>query len=81
MRQQMAALLDIERSPDGFLQEAHPKYRPVDSSRPGIFIAGCCQGPKDIPDTVAQAKAAAASAMVMLSRQVPSPAGTRSGRG
>jgi len=65
---EVAALLDIERSPDGFLQEAHPKYRPVDSSRPGILIAGCCQGPKDIPDTVAQAKAAAASAMVMLSK-------------
>jgi heterodisulfide reductase subunit A len=39
----------------------------------GIFLAGCCQGPKDIPDTVAQAKAAAASALVMLRRREKSP--------
>ncbi len=65
---EVAALLGLERSPDGFLQEAHPKFRPIESSRPGIFLAGCCQGPKDIPDTVAQAKAAAASAMVALAR-------------
>jgi heterodisulfide reductase subunit A len=65
---EIAALLGIERSPDGFFQEAHPKFRPVDSTRPDIFLAGCCQGPKDIPDTVAQAKAAAASAMVVLAQ-------------
>jgi len=64
--EQLAALLGLERSPDGFFREAHPKLRPVESNRPGIFLAGCCQGPKDIPDTVAQAKAAAASAMVWL---------------
>jgi heterodisulfide reductase subunit A len=64
----MATLLGIERSPDGFFQEAHPKFRPVESTSPNIFLAGCCQGPKDIPDTVAQAKAAASSAMVTLSR-------------
>jgi len=64
----VAALLGVERSPDGFFQEAHPKLRPVDSTRPGILIAGCDQGPKDIPDTVAQAKAAASSALVALSR-------------
>ncbi len=64
----VAELLGLERSPDGFFQEAHPKYRPVDSTRPGVFLAGCCQGPKDIPDTVAQAKAAAASALGLLRR-------------
>jgi len=63
-----AALLGLERSPDGFFQEAHPKFRPVDTQVDGIFLAGCCQGPKDIPDTVAQAKAAASSAMVTLAR-------------
>jgi heterodisulfide reductase subunit A len=68
----VAALLGVERSPDGFFQEAHPKHRPVDSTRPGIFIAGCDQGPKDIPDTVAQAKAAASSALVALSRATAS---------
>jgi heterodisulfide reductase subunit A len=65
---QVAQLLNIERSPDGFFQEAHAKFRPLDSTRPGVFLAGCCQGPKDIPDTVAQAKGAAASALVALSR-------------
>ena len=61
-----AALLGLERSPDGFFQEAHLKFRPVDTQIDGVFLAGCCQGPKDIPDTVAQAKAAASSAMVRL---------------
>jgi len=65
---EIAVLLGLERSSDGFLQEIHPKYRPVESSRPGVFLAGCCQGPKDIPDTVAQAKAAASSAMVVLAQ-------------
>ncbi len=63
-----AAVLGLERSPDGFFQEAHPKLRPVDSNLEGIFLAGCCQSPKDIPDTVAQAKAAASSALGMLAR-------------
>jgi heterodisulfide reductase subunit A len=62
----VAELLGLACSPDGFFQEAHPKYRPVESTRPGVFLAGCCQGPKDIPDAVAQAKAAAASALVVL---------------
>jgi len=61
-----AALLELERSPDGFFQEAHPKLRPVDTATDGLFLAGCCQGPKDIPDTVAQAKAAASSALRVL---------------
>lgn len=64
----VAGLLGLECSPDGFFQEAHPKLRPVDTSVDGIFLAGCCQGPKDIPDTVAQGKAAAASALVVLVR-------------
>ncbi len=62
----VAHLFEIERSPDGFFQEAHTKMRPVDTNAEGIFMAGCCQGPKDIPDTVAQAKAAASSALRML---------------
>jgi len=65
----VAAMVGVERSPDGFFQEAHPKLRPVGTLRDGVFIAGCCQGPKDIPDTVAQAKAAAASALVTLRRR------------
>jgi len=61
-------ILKLSRSQDGFLLEAHPKLRPVDTSMDGIFLAGCCQGPKDIPDTVAQAKGAASSAMSILTR-------------
>jgi heterodisulfide reductase subunit A len=62
----VARLLNLEMSPDGFFAEAHPKMRPVDTARDGIYLAGCCQGPRDIPDTVAQAKAAASSAIVIL---------------
>jgi heterodisulfide reductase subunit A len=63
----VAEKLGVELSPDGFFQEAHPKLRPVDTQIDGVFLAGCCQGPKDIPDTVAQAKAAASSALRVLS--------------
>jgi heterodisulfide reductase subunit A len=63
----VAQKLEVELSPDGFFQEAHPKLSPVDTQIDGIFLAGCCQGPKDIPDTVAQAKAAASSALRVLS--------------
>jgi len=66
--EKIAEILRISRSQDKFLLEAHPKLRPVDTLSSGIFIAGTCQGPKDIPDTVAQAKAAAASAAALLSR-------------
>jgi len=60
--------LNLSLSPDGFLMEAHPKLRPVDSFNDGIFLAGMAQGPKDIPDTVAQAKAAASGAMALMGR-------------
>ncbi|MDH7484737.1 MAG: CoB--CoM heterodisulfide reductase iron-sulfur subunit A family protein [Anaerolineae bacterium] len=66
--EKLAALLRLSRSPDGFFMEAHPKLRPVDTATGGVFLAGCCQGPKDIPDTIAQARAAAAAAMVPLMR-------------
>ncbi len=64
----MARLLGLSQSDDGFLQEAHPKLRPTDTGIEGIYMAGCCQGPKDIPDAVAQAKAAASSAIIVMSR-------------
>ena len=64
----VAHALNLSLSPDGFLLEAHPKLRPVDSFNDGIFVAGMAQGPKDIPDTVAQAKAAAAGAMALMGR-------------
>ncbi|MGD2143121.1 MAG: CoB--CoM heterodisulfide reductase iron-sulfur subunit A family protein [Anaerolineae bacterium] len=64
----ISQLLKLPRSADGFFLEAHPKLRPVDTAMQGIFLAGCCQGPKDIPDTIAQAKAAASSALIPLIR-------------
>jgi heterodisulfide reductase subunit A len=64
----ISQLLKLPRSTDGFFLEAHPKLRPVDTAMDGVFLAGCCQGPKDIPDTVAQAKAAASSALIPLVR-------------
>jgi heterodisulfide reductase subunit A len=63
----VANLLKLSRSQDGFFMELHPKLRPVDTTTDGVFLAGCCQGPKDITDTVAQAKAAASSALIPLS--------------
>ena len=51
--------LNINQTADGFLMEAHPKLRPVDTFTDGIFLAGCCQSPKDIPDAVSQASGAA----------------------
>jgi heterodisulfide reductase subunit A len=60
-------LLKLSRSADGFFMELHPKLRPVDTTTDGVFLAGCCQAPKDIADTIAQAKAAASSALIPLS--------------
>ena len=53
-------------SADGFFLERHPKLEPVSTITDGIFIAGCCQYPKDIPDPVAQAGAAAAGALALV---------------
>ena len=52
----------------GFLTESHPKLRPVETNSAGVFVCGACQAPKDIPETVAQASAAAAKVMIMLSQ-------------
>jgi heterodisulfide reductase subunit A len=61
-------LLRLGRSRDGFFLERHPKLDPVATMSEGIFIAGCCQGPKDIPDTVTQASAAAARVLAVIAR-------------
>jgi heterodisulfide reductase subunit A len=60
---------------DGFFLEEHPKLGPLNTATDGVFIAGACQGPKDIPDTVAQASGAAAKSLSLAKRgivQVPS---------
>lgn len=61
-------LLRLTLSGDGFFLEAHPKLRPMDTFVNGIFIAGCCQGPKDIQDTVSQASGAASRTATILSK-------------
>jgi len=68
--EQIADILKLARSADGFLQEAHPKFRPVDTLIDGVFIAGCAQGPKDIPDSVAQGSASASRAMRLMNKGV-----------
>jgi len=61
----LARTFNISCSQDTFFLERHPKLAPVSSFSDGIFLAGTCQGPKDIPDTVAQAGAAAAEALAL----------------
>jgi heterodisulfide reductase subunit A2 len=63
---QLAALLNLSQTADGFLMEAHPKLRPVDAPSPGIFYAGSVEAPKDIKDSVTQAGAAAARSTILL---------------
>jgi heterodisulfide reductase subunit A len=62
----IASMLAASIDTNGFLNEAHAKLRPVESPTAGVFLAGVCQGPKDIPETVAQASAAAAKVIGLL---------------
>jgi len=62
----LCRILNISTSPDGFLKEAHPKLRPMDTLVEGIYLAGVAQGPKDIPDCVAQASGAAQKASNLM---------------
>ena len=66
--EKIANMLRLAKSSDGFLQEAHPKFRPVDTLVDGVFLAGTVQGPKDIPDTVSQASAAASRAIRLMNQ-------------
>lgn len=61
-------MLGVGLTSDKFAKEAHPKFRPVDTDIPGVFVTGCAQGPKDIPDSVAQAKGAAGAILSVLAR-------------
>ncbi len=65
---ELARKLNISYDQYEFLSESHPKLRPVETNTGGIFLAGACQGPKDIPGSVAQASAAAAKAIGLLSK-------------
>lgn len=64
----VAKLFNLNRRADGFFLERHVKLDPVATPTDGIFIAGCCEGPRDIPDTVAQAEATAAKALSLISK-------------
>jgi len=66
--QDVRRLFNMSCGTEGFFLERHPKLAPVNTFTDGIYIAGCCQGPRDIPDTVAQAGAAAAEALVLIDR-------------
>lgn len=65
---QVQRMFNISCSTEGFFLEKHPKLAPVSTNTDGIFLAGCCQGPKDIPDTVAQAGAAAAECLALIDK-------------
>ncbi len=64
----LAQKLSVGYDEYGFLSESHPKLRPVETNSAGVFLCGACQGPKDIPESVAQASAAAAKVLVMFSQ-------------
>ena len=64
----VARVFSLSRSPDGFFLERHPKLDPVGTTTDGVYVAGCSQGPKDIPDSVAQAQAAAARILALISK-------------
>jgi heterodisulfide reductase subunit A len=62
----VSSVFGVSRSKDGFFLEKHPKLAPVETASQGIYLAGACQSPKDIPDSVAQAGGAAAAALSLL---------------
>lgn len=64
----LATKLTASMDTNDFFTEAHPKLRPVESPTAGVFLSGACQGPKDIPETVAQAGAAASKVIGLLSK-------------
>jgi heterodisulfide reductase subunit A len=66
--QEVRRLFNMSCGTEGWFLERHPKLAPVSTFTDGVFIAGCCQGPKDIPDSVAQAGAAAAEAMALIDK-------------
>ncbi len=66
----LAQKLSIAYDQHGFLNEAHPKLRPVETNTAGVFIAGSCQAPRDIPDSVSMASAAAAKVLGLFGKEL-----------
>jgi heterodisulfide reductase subunit A len=65
---EVSRVFGISQGSDGFYLESHPKLGPLETATDGVFIAGACQSPKDIPDTVAQASGAAAKSLSLTTR-------------
>jgi len=66
--EEIARILNLTRGADGFFMESHPKLKPLDAPTDGIFLAGSCQAPKDIPYSVSQGSGAASRAATVLSK-------------
>jgi heterodisulfide reductase subunit A len=66
--EEIARILNLTRGADGFFMESHPKLKPLDAPTDGIFLAGACQAPKDIPYSVSQGSGAASRAATVLSK-------------
>ncbi|WP_320175438.1 CoB--CoM heterodisulfide reductase iron-sulfur subunit A family protein [Maridesulfovibrio sp.] len=64
----VARIFGVSQGQDGFFLEEHPKLGPVSTATDGIFLAGACQGPKDIPDAVAHASGGAAQALALAAK-------------
>ena len=71
--QELAQRLGIVTDEYGFITESHPKMNPLETSVPGIYVAGTAQGPRDIPDSVAQASGAASKVLALFSASEPVP--------
>ncbi len=65
---QVGRIFGVNQGADGFFLEEHPKLGPLNTATDGVFLAGCCQKPMDIPDTVSQASGAAAKALALAAR-------------
>ncbi len=66
--EEVARVFNISRGSDGFFMESHPKLKPIDTPSDGVFVAGGCQGPKDVPYSVSQGMGTAARASTILSK-------------
>ncbi len=66
---QIAKVLKMEQSPEGFLKEFHSRLNPISTKVPGIYVAGSCQGPKSIGSSVSQAKGAASAASLLVNNE------------
>ncbi|MHA1794386.1 MAG: 4Fe-4S binding protein [Promethearchaeota archaeon] len=64
--EELISLLHLEQTPDGFMKEYHARLDPISTKIPGIFLAGACQGPKNIAESIAHAKGAASGAANIL---------------